>query len=523
MAVTIQPDAKQSKSEFAKLLEKEEAQKPIGEGNLVKGKVLQITNDFVMVDIGFKSEGQVPISEFKNHDGKLSIVAGDEIEVLLENLEDDHGMIRLSKERADALKAWDSLVKIQEEGGTVEGVVLSKVKGGLFVDVGVKAFLPGSQVDVRPVRNLDRYVGKRFHFKIIKLNKRRGNIVLSRKEAMGGEGGAAGTNAFEEMKVGQVMEGTVKNVTDYGAFVDLGGIDGLLHVTDMSWGRVNHPSDMFKVGDVIRVMVLRLDGETNRISLGLKQLQEDPWTQVAGKFPVGSKIKGKVVSLTDYGAFVELSPGIEGLVHVSEISWNKKMKHPSQELNVGMEVEAIVLDCDLENRRIALGMKQLKPNPWDVLDKEYPVGSKVKGTIRNITDFGLFVDCGVGIDGLVHISDISWVQNFGAPQEVFKRGETIETVVAHIDRENERFSLSRKQLLPNPWKTISQEYPVGTEVKGKVIAVLASGAIVQVDENIEGFLLKKGSPSEIRVGDSPKGEVIAADEESRKFHLKIKE
>lgn len=520
MPIQIEPSEKQKSSEFARLLEDRKGEAAIEEGSLVKGKVVQITDDFAIVDIGFKSEGQVPLREFRDSKGELHVQAGDEIEVLLESVEDDQGIIRLSKERADVLKAWDTLVKIQEEDGVVEGVVIGKVKGGLAVDVGVKAFLPGSQIDARPVRHLDKFVGKRFRFKIIKLNKRRGNIVLSRKGATDGETDQTKEILMQNVKEGQVLEGNVKNVTDYGAFIDLGGFDGLLHVTDMSWGRVHHPSDLFKVGGTVKVVVLKYDESSHRVSLGYKQLQEDPWTQVEGKFPVGSRVKGKVASLTDYGAFIELAPGIEGLVHISEVSWNKKLKHPSQVLSAGQEAEAIVMDCDTANRRIALGMKQLQPNPWETLAERCPIGSKVSGTVRNVTDFGVFVDCGVGVDGLIHISDISWVQNFNQPQELYKKGETLEAVVANVDAEAERFSLGLKQLQENPWEQIRSRYPEGASVSGIVAQIHVGGAIVALDDTVAGFLQKTKCPKDLKEGDKINVTVETADEEGRRLHLK---
>lgn len=520
MPVIIEPSEKQSGSEFAKLLEEQQEMRPVEEGKILKGRVLKVTHDYVVVDVGFKSEGQIPIHEFKDPDGNVKVEPGSEIEVYLEKLEDEEGVVKLSKERADALKAWDTLVAMQEKGELVEGNVLTKVKGGLMVDVGVKAFLPGSQIDLRPARNLDKYVGKKFKFKILKLNKRRGNIVLSRKEALLEQKGQMREDTLQNITIGGVMEGTVKNITDYGAFVDLGGIDGLLHVTDMSWGRVGHPSEIFQVGDTLRVMVLKYDESTHRVSLGLKQLQDDPWLEVEGKFPVGSRIRGKVVSLADYGAFVELMPGVEGLVHISEISWNKKLKHPSQELSEKAQVEAIVLDCDIENRRIALGMKQLKENPWDMIEKKMQVGAKVSGTIRNITDFGLFLDCGVGVDGLVHISDIDWVQNFHLPQDLFKKGETLEVVVAHIDRDNERFSLSRKQLTPNPWEIIRAKYAEGTRLKGKVLSKNPAGAVIEIHHEIAGLLPVAEGGSDAAEGEELDLEVAVAEESSRRFHLK---
>lgn len=522
MATTILPTEMQTKSEFAALLKDLEARCPMEEGSLVQGKVVHITQDFVVVDVGFKSEGVIPICEFKNGKGELTVEVGEMTDIFLENLEDDAGMVRLSKERANALKAWDSLVKIQDEDGIVEGLVLAKVKGGLFVDVGVKAFLPGSQIDVRPVRNLDKYVGKTFHFKILKLNKRRGNIVLSRKDAMAKESNVRKEELLQNIREGQIMQGTVKNVTDYGVFVDLGGIDGLLHVTDMSWGRVNHPSDLFKVGDGIKVVVLKYDEATNRVSLGYKQLSDDPWAKAEGQFTVGSKIIGKVVSLTEYGAFVELSEGIEGLVHISEISWNKKLKHPSQELEIAQTVSAIILDCDIPNRRIALGLKQLKENPWSIIERDFPVGSKVSGTVRNITDFGLFVDCGVGIDGMVHISDIDWVQNFSLPHDLYKKGDKLEAMVANIDKDSERFSLSIKQLKQNPWDQIRMHYPETSETDGKVVAKVPAGAVVEIETGIYGLIPTGDVTGELEAGASLGLTVTKAHEESRQFHLKQK-
>lgn len=520
MAMTIQPSEKQKSSEFARLFQKEEAKASIHSGQLVKGHIVQITKDDVIIDIGYKSEGRIPTNEFKDLEGNLTVEAGDEVEVLLENIEDEEGRITLSKERADSYKAWDHLAKIQEEGGWVEGIVKGKVKGGLVVDVGVKAFLPGSQIDLRPARNLDRYIGKTYRFKILKLNKRRGNVVLSRREAMEREPSQAQAALLQNLKEGQLIDGTVKNITDYGAFVDLGGLDGLLHVTDMSWGRVGHPSDLLKVRDTVKVMILKIDPENRRVSLGLKQLQADPWQGIEGEFPVGSKIKGRVVSLTDYGAFVELKPGVEGLVHISEISWDKKLKHPTQALNAADQVEILVLDCDVTARRIALSVKQLQPNPWDTLEKKCPVGSKVKGEVRNLTDFGLFIDCGVGLDGLIHISDLDWVQNFARPDEVFQKGNKIEAVVLHIDRAQERFSLSLKQLKENPWETIRGKYPKGTAAKGTVEALNSAGALIRLDKKIRGLLPKP--PAELKAGEKVEVEVETAEEETRKFHLKLK-
>lgn len=535
MALTIQPSEKQKQSGFAKLLENEAKQgKSFEEGSLVEGKVVQITDNFVVLDVGFKAEGRISISEFKDTEGKLIVEVGSAVEVLLDSTEEnEQGIIQLSKEKADLYKAWDSLVKIQEEGGLIDGVIVSKVKGGLSVDIGVKAFLPGSQVDLRPARNLDRYVGKKLRFKILKLNKRRGNVVVSRKEAMEAEGGggepvtgASGGRhhhkdvVLPDLKEGQTTEGRIKNITDFGAFIDLGGCDGLLHVTDMSWGRVSHPSDLFSVGQNLKVIVLKVDQEAKKISLGYKQLSDDPWTKVENEFPVGSKIKGRVTSLTDYGAFIELAPGVEGLVHVSEISWNKALKNPSQELSVGQIAEAIVLDSDITARRIALGMKQLKPNPWDLLEKDHPVGAKVKGVVRHITDFGAFVDCGIGLDGLVHISDLAWIQNFKHPTELVQKGEKIEAVVLQVDRAQERFSLGLKQLKPNPWETIKKSYLKGAKEKGTVEKVADYGAQIRLEENVVALCPKNLCPDGIQTGAVLEVEVEAAEEEARKFLVK---
>lgn len=445
--VPIEPSPEQVKSEFAKLFEEQQEAASVAAGNVVHGNVVSVLKDFVVVDVGLKSEGQIPIAEFKDLEGNVTVKEGDTVEVLYEGNDEEEGGIRLSKERADAYRAWDSLVQIQEEDGIVEGFVVSKVKGGLSVDVGVKAFLPGSQIDVRPVRNLDKYVGKKFRFKILKLNKRRGNIVLSRKAILEVERESMKEEILKNLQEGLVLDGVVKNVTDYGVFVDLGGIDGLLHVTDMSWGRVNHPSEMFNVGDDIQVVVLKYDEDSSRVSLGLKQLQPDPWENIEEKIPVGSRVHGKVTSLTDYGAFIEIAEGVEGLVHLSELTWSKKVKSPSQVVHVDEELDAIVLDVDLDNRRISLGVKQLKDNPWDTIEEKFPVGSKVKGEVRNLTDFGLFVDVGVDIDGMVHVSDLSWDEPQPKPADLYNKGDEVEAVVLNIDRDNERFSLGIKQLL----------------------------------------------------------------------------
>src|SRR5687767_1277078 len=458
------------------------------EGDIVKGTIVSVTKDYAVVDIGYKSEGQISITEFTNARGEVQVKAGDAVEVLLESRENDTGMVVLSKEKADKMRIWDEISAACERDEIIKGTIVGRVKGGLSVDIGVKAFLPGSQVDIRPVRNLDQYIAKEFEFKVIKFNKKRGNIVLSRRVLLEKQREEMKKETLKNLKEGAVLKGVVKNLTDYGAFIDLGGIDGLLHITDMSWGRIGHPSEMFNVGDEVRVVVLKFDPAQERVSLGLKQIQEDPWHRADEKYPVGTRVKGKVVSLTDYGAFIEIEQGVEGLVHVSEMSWNKRVKHPSKVLEVGKEVEAVVLDIDPKAKRIALGMKQIEQNPWTLLEDKYPIGSVIKGQVRNVTDFGIFVGVEEGVDGLVHVSDISWTQRVKHPGEMFKKGDEVEAVVLNIDVENERFSLGIKQLQQDPWETLSERTPVGSVVKGKVTKVTDFGAFVEIEQGIEGLV-----------------------------------
>jgi small subunit ribosomal protein S1 len=460
----------------------------IKEGEVVRGTVLSIDEDHIQIDIGFKSAGLVQAWEFMDEDGTILVSVGDEVDVLLEESEDENGRIVLSKEKADRLKVWDDISRAYKADEPVEGTVISRVKGGLAVDIGVKAFLPGSQVDLRPVRNLEHVVGQKLHFKIIKFNKRRANIVLSRRALLETERKKLRENTLQTLAPGQIVDGVIKNLTDYGAFIDLGGIDGLLHVTDMSWGRVNHPSELFQVGDEIKVKVLKFDAESERVSLGLKQIQPDPWIDASMRYPIGKRIEGRVVSLAEYGAFVELEPGIEGLIHVSEMSWTKRIKHPSKVVSVGDTVEALVLDVDERERKISLGMKQIEPNPWSVIEEKYPIGTRVSGTIRNITNFGVFVGLEEGVDGLVHVSDISWTEQIKHPGEKFNKGDTIEAVVLKIDKENEKFSLGIKQLEENPWDEILKKYPVGNEITGTVSSLADFGAFVKLEEGIEGLI-----------------------------------
>jgi small subunit ribosomal protein S1 len=504
--------------------------KTMKEGDVVRGKVLSIDEENIQIDIGFKSEGLVPAWEFMNDDGTIQINVGDEVDVLLENSEGEDGRIVLSKEKADRLKIWDEISGAYKADEPVEGTVIARVKGGLAVDIGVKAFLPGSQVDLRPVRNLEQVVGQKLKFKVIKFNKRRANIVLSRRALLETERKKLRESTLETLAPGQIVDGVIKNLTDYGAFIDLGGIDGLLHVTDMSWGRVAHPGELFQVGDEIKVKVLKFDSDSERVSLGLKQIQPDPWIDASMRYPIGKRVEGRVVSLAEYGAFVELEPGIEGLIHVSEMSWTKRIKHPSKVVSVGDRVESVVLDVEERDRKISLGMKQIEPNPWSVIEEKYPVGTKVSGEIRNITNFGIFVGLEEGIDGLVHVSDISWTEQIKHPGEKFKKGETAEAIVLKIDKENEKFSLGIKQLQQNPWDEILKKYPVGSEVTGAVSSTADFGAFVKLEEGIEGLIYNSelstdrvDNPSEVvQVGQEVTALITKVDPLEQKISLSIR-
>lgn len=473
---------------FANLFESYSETRDFKEGDMVRGRVLEVMKDLVLVDIGHKSEGLIDIDEFRDAAGNITIEVGSEIDVILEEVEDEEGQIVLSKEKADRQKVWDEICEACERDELVEGTIVARIKGGLSVDIGVKAFLPGSQVDLRPVRNLDKLIGQKFQFKVIKFNKRRGNIVLSRRALLEKEREALKTKTLETLQEAAIVTGIVKNITNYGAFVDLGGIDGLLHITDMSWGRVNHPSEMFGIGDEVEVKVLKFDAGSERVSLGLKQMTPDPWENAQEKYPVESKVNGKVVSLTDYGAFVELEEGIEGLIHISEMSWTKRVKHPSKLVSVGDVVDVIILDIDIDNRRISLGMKQVEPNPWSLLEERYPPGTVIRGKIRNITDFGVFIGIEEGIDGLVHVSDISWTQKVKHPGEIYQKGQEIEAVVLNIDPEKERFSLGIKQLAPDPWKRIPEKFFTGQVVAGTISKVTDFGAFMDLGDGVDGLI-----------------------------------
>jgi small subunit ribosomal protein S1 len=434
----------------------EESFKRFAEGEVVTGRIISVDREHVLIDIGYKSEGQIRIHEFRDEKGNIDANVGDTIEVMVEWWDDDEERVVLSKEKAENVKVWEAIKKSYDDEGTVQGVITNRVKGGFSVDIGVQAFLPGSQADLRPIRNMDDMVGQTFDFKILKYNRKRSNIVLSRRAILEKELEQKRADTLETISEGKEIDGIVKNITEYGVFVDLGGVDGLLHITDISWGRVKHPSELFSIGDTIKVKILNIDLENERVSLGMKQLTEDPWTYAIEKYPIDSRVTGRIVSLTDYGAFVELEEGIEGLIHVSEMSWTRKIRHPSKVVSVDEEVEAVVLDIKPENRRISLGIKQVSPNPWDVISEKYPVGTTIEGKIKNITDFGLFIGIDEGIDGLVHISDISWTKRIKHPSEIFKKGDVVQAIVLDIEKESERFSLGIKQLgnpLPSDMKS----------------------------------------------------------------------
>jgi small subunit ribosomal protein S1 len=517
-----------NEEDFAELVES--SFQTIHEGEVVTGTVVQVTPESVMIDVGSKAEGQVPIHEFCDDEGNLSVDVGDQVQVYLEDTDESSGQVRISKAKADKIRIWELIAGVCESQKTIAGKVVSRVKGGLQVDIGVPAFLPGSQVELRPVRNFEKYIGQTFDFNVLKYNRRRGNIVLSRKPLLESLREQKKNQILGAMEGEGLLTGKVKNITDYGAFIDLGGIDGLLHITDMSWGRINHPSDILKVGDEIEVKILKFDHERERVSLGLKQTQPDPWANVEERYPIGSSATGKVMSITDYGVFVELETGVEGLVHISEMTWSKKPRHPSKIVAVGEEVNVMVLNVDSDQKRISLGMKQLIPNPWDVIAERYPEGTKIEGKIRNVTDFGIFVGIDEGIDGLVHISDISWTQRIKHPGEMYKKGQSVQAVVLNIDKENERFSLGIKQMFEDPWETIPDRYPPGTKVTGKVTSVTDFGVFLEVEEGIEGMIHvselsreRVNSPHDFtKEGESLTAMVLKVNKRDKKIALSIK-
>jgi len=480
--------ADRSEEDFKSLLAAYEGKtQTFSEGEVIKGRVIAISGGGVIVDVGFKSEGVVPLEQFLDESGRSTVKVGDMVDVFLEQTEDSEGHVVLSREKAERMKIWDVIERAYRDGTVIKGRVIERIKGGLAVDIGVRAFLPGSQIDLRPVRNLDSLRGEEFEMRVIKVNKKRGNIVLSRKAVLEEAMQEEKAKTMEVLEDGKVMEGVVKNITDYGAFIDLGGVDGLLHITDMSWGRVNHPSELLNVGDKIRVKVIKFNREDGRVSLGYKQLTEDPWLHADMRYPKNMRVQGKVVSLTDYGAFVELEPGIEGLIHISEMTWNKRVKHPSKIVSVGSNVDVVVLDIDTEARRISLGLKQTEPNPWDVIESKYAPGTVITGKVRNVTDFGVFVEVEEGIDGLVHVSDMSWTKRIKHPSEILKKGDEVQAVILSIDAANQKLSLGIKQLEPDRWEDWFNRHNLGETVRGKVVRMTNFGAFVELEEGIEGL------------------------------------
>ena len=498
----------------------------IREGSIVIGRILEIQPQVVLVDIGYKSEGAIPVSEFEDEE----IEVGKEIEVLLERLENDEGMIVLSKEKAAHKQNWDKIAKVFHDGGLVKGKVKSVVKGGLMVNVGVEAFLPGSQIDIIPPKDLTEYVGNIYEFKIVKINDERKNVVLSRREVIEAERAEQRQAFLQEVNAGDEVEGFVKNITDFGAFIDLKGMDGLLHITDMSWGRVNHPSEMLTIAQPIKVQILEVDKEKERVSLGLKQLTPNPWEDIENRFPVGDQVKGKITKLVPYGAFVEVAEGVEGLIHVSELSWTKRITRPSDVLELGQEIESVVLGINIEEQKISLGVRQLEPNPWDNVEARYPIGSTINGEVRNLTPYGAFIELEDGIDGMVHVSDLSWTRKINHPSETLKKGDELQAVVLEIDKDSQRISLGVKQLETDPWDEIGNRFNVGDLVKGTVAKIAAFGAFVQLEDDVDGLVHISQLSEEhvgkvkevVNIGDEVEARVIKVDKAERRIRLSIK-
>jgi small subunit ribosomal protein S1 len=518
-------------SEFEALLN--ESVDKVKPGRIVPGTIVDIGKEVVTIDIGFKSDGVVPVEQFFDSEGKITVQIGDTVEVMLVAAENETGQVVLSKERADQFKVWRKVEDAYRQGDLVSGKILQKVKGGLHVDIGIPAFLPGSQIDIRPQRNLDRYLDQVMEFKVLKMSRDKGNIVLSRRAVLTSEREALRSETLKVLAEGVVLEGVVKNITDYGAFIDLGGIDGLLHITDVSWGRISHPSEKLSIGQTVPVVVLKYDQESQRVSLGMKQLKEDPWQTVAERFPVGRTVTGKVVKIEDYGAFVELEEGVDGLAHVSDMTWSKKVRHPSKIVSEGQVIEAVVLGIDSERQKISLGLKQLTVNPWIHFADSSPVGTRVKGKVRTIADFGIFVGVSDGIDGLVHVSDFSWTKRVKDPTEIhelFKKGDEVEAVILSIDVEHERLSLGIKQLTEDPWDSLSKRYPVGSKVHGKVTKLADFGVFVEIEPDVEGLIhhtelgLERGADHKatIKVGDTLDCELTKIDNEERKISLSVR-
>ena len=499
------------------------------EGEIIAGTVVAVGRDSVVVDIGGKSEGVIPLREFADAAGVMAVKAGDKVDVYIESRENDDGLVTLSKEKADKMKVWDEISNACEADELIEGTISQRVKGGLSVTIrgGVKAFLPGSQVDLRPIRNLDKLIGQTYKFKVIKFNKKRGNIVLSRRVLLERERDEMKAKTLETLTEGMVVKGTIKNITEYGAFVDLGGIDGLLHITDMSWGRVNHPSEVFQVGDEVTVKVLKYNPETERVSLGLKQTQEDPWNHAEEAYPAGKKVRGKVMSITDYGAFVELEPGVEGLIHVSEMSWTKKVKHPSKILEVGQEIECQVLEVDARAKRISLGLKQLEPDPWMLFTDKYHPGDKIAGKVRSLTDYGVFVGIEEGVDGMVHKSDLSWSVRVNNPSDLYKKGDEVEAIILSINHDEKKVSLGIKQLWDDPWPSMITEFPMGRVYEdADLVSVVDYGVFVRLREGVEGFIAQQdvveAEDKKLKAGDKVKCEVTSVDTIDRRLFLTMR-
>jgi len=513
---------------FAELFEMEENNKVVAVGDVAMGTIIGAVDDYFLVDVGDKAESYIAKSEFRLEDD-TEIKVGDVYEVFIERRKEEGGLL-LSREKAIAIKVWERIAEIQEADGIIEGKIESRVKGGMSVDIGVPAFLPYSQIDLRPVKDLDGLIGDSFEFKILKFNRKRNNVVISRRAILEEERNKLREQMRSKLEEGQIITGAITNITDYGLFIDMGGMDGLCHITDLSWGRVSHPAKLYKVGEDLEVKVLKYDREKDRVSLGVKQLRDDPWATVVDKYPVGEKTIGNVVSITDYGVFVELEEGVEGLIHVSEMTWSKKPRHPSKMVAVGDELEIMVLNIETETKRISLGMKQLQQNPWDLVTENYPVGSVIEGKIKNITDFGVFIGIEEGIDGLIHVSDLSWTERIKHPSEKYTKGEMIQAVVLKIDKENERFSLGIKQLIPDPWQAAYNNYPSGTVIEGEITNVTDFGVFVKLEEGIEGLVhVSEISKDKVKtpigmyqVGDLLKAIVINVSAKDRKIGLSIK-
>jgi len=528
---TVSPSSDQQLDRAALAALYEETFKNLEEGTITEGRIVAVSKDKVVVDIGYKSEGMIPNDQFSTEELQ-NIKVGDPLKVYIEECEDADGNLVLSKEKADKMKIWEELEKLFNDGKSIDGKIVARIKGGMMVDIGVKAFLPGSQIDLHPVRDLDGLVGRTFPLKIIKINHRRGNVVVSRRVLLEETRDSKRKTTLSTLKEGQLIQGVVKNITDYGAFIDLGGIDGLLHITDMSWGRVGHPSEMFNIGDKVEVSVLKYDRETGRISLGMKQKSADPWTGVASKYAIGTRVRGRVVSLTDYGAFIELEPGVEGLVHVSVMSWTHEVRHPSRVVSIGDQVEAAVLNVDPASRKISLGMKQTAPNPWDMVEGKYAIGTCIEGKVKSLTDFGAFIGLEEGIDGLIHISDMSWTKHIKHPAELFKKGQKVEAVVLRIDKEKERLSLGYKQLKNDPWDDeIPSRYAVGDVAVGKVSKVADFGIFVELDGGVEGLIHISEAgldpqaklEEKFKLQDEVTAKIIKVDREERKIALSLRD